>query len=137
MKTQSLTFLFGSILVAVLLTGLILQQTNQADGSAFTGTRAFLQLATTTAVGPQDGQDTIFDSDETCNARVITTQGASAIMISFGDKVNGDFSSTTLAGTIGHLQLASTTVVYDSGLYGCGRWTAYAWVSSTLSVSEF
>lgn len=137
MKTQSISLALIGLALFILAGILMLKPLYQAEGSAFTGTRAFLQTATTTAVGPQDGEDTIFASNETCNARVVTTRGDSAIMLSFGDKTNGDFSSTTLSGTVGHLQLASTTVVYDSGLYGCGRWTVYAWASSTLTVSEF
>lgn len=137
MKSQSISLALigiGLILIAVVL---FFKPINSAIGAAFPGTISYLQIATTTAVGPQDGEDTIFASNDSCKARVITTRGDSAIMLSFGDKTNGDFSSTTLAATIGHLQSASTTVVYDSSLYGCGRWTAYAWVSSTISVSEF
>lgn len=137
MKTYTLPLALIAIGVIALVAVLLFKPLNQAQGSAFTGGRTFLQIATTTAVGPQDGEDTIFSSNETCNARVVTTQGTSAVMLSFGDKTNGDFSSTTLAGTIGHLQAASTTVSYDAGIYGCGRWTAYAWASSTLTVSEF
>lgn len=126
-----------SLAITLLAGVLMFKPIHNAWGEAFTGTAAFLQIATTTAVGPQDGEDTIFAANDTCKARVVTTQGLSAVMLSFGDKTNGDFSSTTLSGQVGHLQAASTTVVYDSGLYGCGRWTAYAWVSSTISVSEF
>ena len=74
-------------------------------------------------------------TDGSCKARVVTTRGSSAIMLSFGDTTG--FGSTTLSGTAGHLQLASTTVVYDSGLYGCGRMTAFGWSSSTVTISEF
>lgn len=137
MKTYTLSLTIIAIGVMALVAVLLFKPLYQANGSAFTGQATFLQIATTTAVGPQDGEDTIFASNETCKARVVTTQGTSAIMLSFGDKINGDFSSTTLTGTIGHLQLASTTVAYDSGIYGCGRWTVFAWASSTLTVSEF
>jgi hypothetical protein len=139
MKTQSLSIAILALAIFVFAGVLLFKPINSALGGAFTGTSAFLQIATTTAIGPQDGEDTIFAArtDGSCKARVITTRGDSAIMLSFGDKTNGDFSSTTLSGDIGHLQAASTTVVYDSELYGCGRWTAYAWASSTISVSEF
>lgn len=138
MKTEIYTYLFGSGVIAIFLAFLIFNQMPQAEGSAFTGTNAFLQIATTTAVGPQDGEDTIFASNETCKARIVTTQGMTGgIMISFGDKTNGDFSSTTLSGQIGHYQAPSTTIAYDSGLYGCGRWTAYSHASQTISISEF
>lgn len=137
MKTYTIPLALIGLGLFILAGILMMKPFYQAEGSAFTGGRTFLQIATTTAVGPQDGEDTVFASNETCNARVITTQGLSAIMISFGDKTNGDFSSTTLGVAVGHLQAASTTEVYDAGLYGCGRWTVYAWASSTLTVSEF
>lgn len=109
------------------------------EGAAFTGTVARLDLATTTAVGPQAVPAArVFTTNTTCNARVITTQGASAVMISFGEPITpGNISSTSLSGTVGHLQLASTTVAYDSGIYGCGQWHVWAWASSTITVSEF
>lgn len=137
MKSHTLPLTLIALAIFTLAIVLFIKPIHQALGEAFTGTAAYLQIATTTAVGPQDGEDTIFAANDTCKARVVTTRGDSAIMLSFGDKTNGDFSSTTLSAGIGHLQAASTTVVYDSGLYGCGRWTAYAWVSSTISVSEF
>lgn len=119
---------------------LLLKPLDSALGGAFTGTSAQLQFATTTAVGPQDGDDTIFTSNDTCKARVVTTRGDSAITLNFGDPGTdriGNISSTTLSATVGHLQLASTTVVYDSGLYGCGRVSAYSYASQTITISEF
>jgi hypothetical protein len=139
MKTYTIPLTLLALGVLLLAGVILLKPIDSAFGGAFTGQSAYLQIATTTAVGPQDGEDTIFAArtDGSCKSRIITTQGASAIMLSFGDKINGDFSSTTLSGQIGHLQAASTTVAYDGEIYGCGRWTAYAWASSTLSVSEF
>jgi len=94
-----------------------------------------IQSATTTTVGP-DTIVTIFDDQvsATCNSRVISTTD-SAIMISFGD-VSG-FGSTTVSATAGHWQPASTTVAYDSALYGCGLYSAYGYSSTTLTVSSF
>jgi hypothetical protein len=142
MKTYSLPLALIGLALFILAGILMLKPFYQAEGAAFTGGRTFVQTATTTAVGPQDGEDTIFASDETCNARVISTQGLSAIMIAFSDPVlsaqlAGNLGSTTVSASAGHFQAASTTVVYDAGLYGCGRWTVYAWASSTLTVSEF
>lgn len=132
--TTPITLLALGILV---LAGVLLfKPLHTAIGGAFTGTSAYLQTATTTAVGP-DTVKTLFaaKTDGSCKSRVVTTQGTSAIMLSFGDTTG--FGSTTIGGTAGHLQAASTTEVYDGELYGCGRVTAFAWASSTLTTSEF
>jgi len=129
-------------LAIVLLAGVLLfKPINQALGEAFTGTSAYLQIATTTVVGPQDAAfDTVFTQNDSCKSRVISTTGASAIMLNFGDpgtdRLN-NVSSTTVSGSVGHWQGASTTVVYDSGLFGCGRVSAYSYATQTITVSEF
>lgn len=64
-----------------------------------------------------------------CASRVITTY--SDISLSF----DGDFSPTA---SIGHLQSGTTTVAYDSAIYGCGDITAIAKsATSTISISTF
>ena len=114
----------------------------KAESESPSGTESRLDSATTTTIGP-DGTDggnavTIFSKTTDCDARVITTRGNSAIMLSFGEVAGtGEISSSTLSGAAGHLQLASTTVEYNSGVYGCGRWSAYAWSTTTITVSEF
>lgn len=65
-----------------------------------------------------------------CAARIITTV-ASPIMITFSD--NQGKVPTAL---YGHLQPASTTVAYDSGIYGCGAVRVYSFASSAISVTE-
>ncbi len=68
----------------------------------------------------------------TCAARIVTTN-SQPIMLKFADN-----SGITLSTISGHLQLASTTVAYDSGQYGCGLMTGMvAGVGSTnITVSE-
>lgn len=107
-----------------------LVETPQAYGEAFTGTISQIDSATTTSVGP-DSVITIFSKGTECDARVISTVGV-PIMLGFGT-VDG----FTVSGTAGHLQGASTTVVYDSGEVGCGAVTAYGFSSTTITVSEF
>jgi hypothetical protein len=140
MKTYTIPLTLIALAVMALAAVLLLKPMYQAYGSAFTGSAAYLQNATTTAVGPQDGDDTIFAVNADCKARVVSTLGGSAIMLNFGDPGTdrlSNVSSTTLSGVIGHWQAASTTVAYDSGLYGCGRWTAFSYASQTITVSEF
>lgn len=66
-----------------------------------------------------------------CAARIISTTGATGIMLTFAD-ITGENPSAT----VGHWQAASTTVVYDSGLFGCGAVKAYSGVTQTLKVTE-
>lgn len=128
--TATLIFIFG---------GIVIKLTNQPKfiaplGQATSGIPSTLAIATTTAVGPQVNK-TIFSANSLCTARVIGTAG-SAVMITLGDPVNGDVSSTTLTSMVGFTQTASTTIVYDSGIYGCGRWSAYGIASSTITTTE-
>lgn len=134
MKTLALPLTLLALGLLVLAGVLFTQQTNTAQGSAFTGQPAYLQIATTTAVGP-DTKKQLFAENGYCRARVITTH-ASNLFLLFGDPGNGDLSSTTLSGTTGHLQLASTTVAYDSGIYGCGKWWSLAQASTSVTLSE-
>lgn len=112
----------------------------KALGEAFTGTASNVRIATTTTVGPQGSavvKTQIFAGNSQCKSRIVTTDGTSAIRISFKDIPGaGNVGSTTVGATVGHLQLASTTVVYDSGIYGCGTWNAWAWASTSLTLTE-
>lgn len=118
-------------------------QAQQVQGEAFTGQISQIDSATTTTVGPDGNQGgnavTLFSKGTDCDGRAITVPGGAGIMISFSDSLSRpqNISSTTLSASIGHYQAGSTTVMYDSGLYGCGRVTAWAWSSTTLTVSEF
>lgn len=125
-----LAFFVGAVL-AVLASNL-----PHASASAPSGLQATLYSATTTVVGIQSNTQ-LFPASLNCAARVVSTV-AQPIMILFADPTNGDLASTTLSGTKGHVQPASTTVVYDSGVYGCGRMFAFGFnASTTITVSEF
>ena len=106
-----------------------------AYGSAPSGLATSQEVATTTTVGPQQNI-TLFAALQGCNSRVIGTV-SQPIMILFADPTNGDLSSTTLSGSKGFWQSASTTVAYDSGIYGCGRVIGYAYASTTVTRAEF
>lgn len=141
MKTYTIPLTLIALAVFALTAVLMLKPFNQAFGSAFTGQSSYLQSATTTVVGPQGAsvvKTQVFAENTACKSRVITTSGLSAIMISFDDiPAAGNVGSTTVSGTVGHWQAASTTVAYDSGIYGCGVWNVYGYASSTITVSEF
>ena len=66
----------------------------------------------------------------TCSARIISTSGQ-PIMLTFSDK-----QGSVPTGSFGLIQAASTTVVYDSGQYGCGSVRGYSFGSQLLTLVE-
>ena len=72
---------------------------------------------------------TIFETRPNCASRLINT-GSTTLMISFG--------STTPTVEQGSLQAASTSVIYDGGLFGCEQWRAIGLnQTGTIFVTEF
>jgi len=134
METYRKVLTVGLILLAGLVAGVLLTESNVV-GSAPSGLPASQRIATTTVVGP-DFATTIFASKASCASRVVsTTDGTNQeILIVFGTPTNGDIATPTAI--VGHAQTGSTTVAYDSGIYGCGAWKGYATASTTLLVSE-
>lgn len=118
-------FAFG-LLTAVLLTYVLSLSTPKAGAAS-----GFLPatIATTSPAVLTTTPSLVF-ATSSCVARIITTV-ASPIMLTFSD-VQGVVPSAIL----GHLQPASTTVAYDSGLYGCGAVRAYSFTTATVTVSE-
>lgn len=137
--TSLVSQILAAMMAATLLMGtLVSMQVNDLALGSAGEVPAVQGIATTTAVGPQE-TITVFSNKSNCSSRVIsTTDGTGqAIQLLFGDPTNGDIASTSISEVVGHLQAASTTQVYDAGLYGCGRWVAYASASTTLLISEF
>lgn len=132
--TKSLPIYLLAVTILVLAVGLFFNQSTPVDGAGWLPTH--IQSATTTTVGP-DTVVTLFadQTSATCKGRLVTTNN-DAINISFDD-VTG-FGSTTLAEGVGHYQAASTSVMYDSALYGCGLTTALGLTASgTVTISSF
>lgn len=119
------------MVIAGIITALVMQA-QVAVGAAFPGQQARLQTATTTILGP--GTVTLFPASDFCLNRVVTTQGTE-IKVLFGDAIG--LTATSVSATVGHLQAASTTVAYDSGLYGCGKMVGRANASTTVTISSF
>lgn len=122
------------VIALVLFVDFSLEHTEKAKGAATDGLYATQAVATTTEVGPQQTK-TLFAENKLCTSRIIRTQGQEIYLL-FADPTNGDLASTTLAINAGFLQSASTTVAYDGGLYGCGRVTAEALASTTITNAE-
>lgn len=73
----------------------------------------------------------LFATSSNCAARIITTY-ANPVMLTFSDIV-GQVPSAIA----GHLQTASTTVVYDAGLWGCNAVRVYGYAANTaITVTE-
>jgi hypothetical protein len=98
-----------------------------AHASAPSGLPATVATSSNPTIGTSG---VVLFATSTCAARIITTV-ASPIMLTFSD-----YAGQTPTALVGHLQAASTTVVYDSGQYGCGLFKAYGFVSSAITVTE-
>lgn len=132
---KNLSFLAIAILLTV---GIVItaSDTKEVLGSSVDGVVAEVRATATTSVGIYSAS-TLYASSSLrtipqrfCASRVITT-ASSPITLSF----DPDF--TPVAGQ-GHIQPASTTVVYDSGLTGCGAIKVIATgATSTITVTEF
>ena len=140
--------LAGLIAALVLLTGSIVAYLNAVPGISQGGSPpGITALVATSSVHTVlfGSVITIFDGVNSsgfarkCAARIVTTVERD-ILIAFGEvDDNGNYAvaSTTLANGIGHLQLASTTVVYDSGLYGCGTMSLRSFIAdSQVTITE-
>lgn len=125
--TKTLTYGFATVIVAAILVALS-YNSSLSSASAPSGLPA--TVATSTSPTVTTTQKLVFATSSACAARIITSRTA-PLMITFSD-VQGK----TPTGVIGHQQAASTTVAYDSGLYGCGAVRIYAYASSVITVTE-
>lgn len=89
---------------------------------------ALIHAMSTSSVGVY-AVSTIATGIEPCASRVITTN--ERLYLSF------DPNMTPTGQQRGMYQAASTTVAYDSALFGCGNITAIAGATTTISVSTF
>ena len=132
MKDISLTK-FALIAGAMLLTAfLIFQQgVRPAFASAPSGLPATVATTSqqTVVPGSLNVSNFVF-ATSSCSARIVTTLAA-PVMIGFSDRQG--FTPTAL---LGHVQAASTTVAYDSGIYGCEAMRIYSFSTSTITVTE-
>lgn len=123
---SSVTIGIIGVLAVIAVFALSYQYQSQLGG-ADSG-QAGMATSSTIQIGPQENK-TLFSANSNCANRVITTV-ASPITISFSTAVPP-------SGMRGVIQAASTTVHYDSDLYGCTAVTAYAFSSTTITIAEF
>jgi len=118
-------------LIALASLSVILFTSNVGVGNASEpNMHAAILNTATTSVGVAAASQIAADTgSRSCASRVITTY--SDISLSF----DSDFTPTASAG---HLQSGTTTVFYDSAIYGCGNVSAIARsATSTITVSTF
>lgn len=120
--------LFGALVVGIIAYFVV--TSSVAYGSAPSGLQG--EIATSTRLNVAATSVITLIGTTTCSSRIVTT-GQSAIALTFSD-IQGAVP-TGLAGG-GHLQAASTTEVYDSGLYGCGRMKAYSYTASNIYITS-
>ena len=112
-----------------------------AQGSAPSGLPANVATSSTATLD-QYGNVQVIRSTPNCNARVVTVLGGAGVMLSLGEKnasstgAEYGLASSTLSATFGHYQAGSTTVAYDSGIYGCGEWYGFGFATTTITVTE-
>lgn len=127
MKTEDRNILIVVALIAVtaaILAGVAGMR--PALGAAPNGSPANIATSTNDTLSATTVYGVIASS--TCTARIIST-GGSAVMLTFNDR-------DTPTGSSGNQQAASTTVVYDSGQYGCGKVKAYSFAASVITVTD-
>lgn len=117
--------MIGAIFIAALVC-LMAIAFRPAFASAPSGLPANLTSAASLTVSTTALQ--LAATSTTCSARIVST-GNSAVMLGFSA-----YAGTTTTGSVGVWQGASTTVAYDSGLYGCGQLSAYSYTSSLVDV---
>ena len=137
-STSTQFLIIVSIIGFMLAVGLMLLFTaylfrpESAQGGSFPGSVAQIGInnrsASTTSQTPAVHVPTSIFATSTCSARIVTTTGGD-ITLSFHDGfVLGQYS--------GHLQLASTTEIYDGEQYGCGLMRVFAVSSTTITATE-
>lgn len=128
--TRALPIALFVIALAVLLYALGIL-TPRSFAGAPSGLPTTIATSSTPTVSGTVTVPVIATSSPRCTVRIISTTVADGIRISFTDK-QGFVPSATQ----GMWQPASTTVAYDSGLYGCGAVRVYSGVSQVITVAE-
>lgn len=123
-ETSFIKFIIIASMALCFVAGIAYVFPFSVGASAPSGLPATVIDSFTKQVGPQ-GNTLISTSTPSCSSRVVSTV-AKPVMLVFTRS-----ASTTVSATYGHLQGASTTVAYDSGLYGCNQITAYGFDATT------
>ena len=122
-KTKVTLAILGGVLLASLLylAGSSIPVLGSAPPGLSAGTSTMYRTSASSTAG------FIMNFNNSCSSRTISTASTS-IMLAFG--------SSTPSASFGHWQGASTTVAYDSGLYGCGQWSVYGFGTGQITITE-
>lgn len=121
-------------IVLTMALGLMYANTkNQSFGSAQYPSASILATSSQVTIGTATDKRMLFTQNTVCVSRVISTSGQPALL-SFETA-----TSTTYPGpTAGYYIAASTTVAFDSSIWGCTPVSAYGYnASTTISIAEF
>lgn len=127
--------MIAALIVTMIASAFILADMRIASASAPSGLMSRVATTSTIAVGPNVNTvpTSLFGTTQ-CSSRVISTASEN-IYLSFAS-----VGSTTISVSgypkLGFVQLASTTVAYDSGIYGCGLVSARAVATATITIME-
>lgn len=124
--------IIGIFIVAVALVVSMLLMVRQQQSMAGAPAGMAVTTATSSYVTiPSHTVVTLFASS-TCVSRIIG-HASSSFMLTFFDSV------VNPSGITGHRHIGSTTVAYDSGIYGCGIWRVYnpSDTNASTTITEF
>ena len=122
---KNITAVFIGLCFIALAIFFALNDPQQIKAEATSGLPATLATSSARQVGTSTTPTILAQGNNVCTSRVISTTNQ-PIMLSFGFAYdqNGVYGTTTLSQNQGIFQGASSTVTYDSGLYGCGTTSA-------------
>lgn len=129
MNTLTKTLVSVVAIAAITVIAVLGQVAFTAFGAAPSGLPATVGTSTTRHLAAAT-PTLVFPTSTNCAARVITT-ASSTVMISFSDK-----QSLVPSPTAGHFQTGSTTVAYDSGIYGCDAVRIYSFTAQQITIQE-
>ncbi len=118
--------------LALLVAGWLVHTTPQAKFGAATSGLPGRIATTSISIIAAGGVNTLI-ATSSCVARIVSTQAASGVYLTMSDYAGQSPSGT---GNLGFWQGASTTVAYDSGVYGCGLVKAYSFGAQVLTLSD-
>jgi hypothetical protein len=122
------TFITLGLLLVVAVMSAVFTEVKFSQASAPSGLKSTVATSSNPTIGTTAG--ILFATSTNCSSRIITTS-AQPIMLTFSDN-----QGKVPTGSFGHLQGASTTVAYDSGIYGCNAVKVYAFASEVVTITE-
>lgn len=129
-----MTFTDKSLYGIVALAGIFVFYSMFFSSNALAGAPSGLPatVATTSQQVITSTASLVFATSTTnCAARIVSATASGHLMISFSD-----LQGIVPTATLGHIQATSTTVAYDSGIYGCGAMRIYSPVTQTITVTQ-